>query len=58
MLSVDECILESEDVMVVIFVHASVELREDSQLGQITITSNILMLTKSSTETSIMLWLK
>lgn len=58
MLSVDEGVFESEDVMVVVFIHASVELREDSQLSQINVTHDILKLTKSSTETSIMLWLK
>jgi hypothetical protein len=54
----DECILEPENVMVIVLVHASVELGNDGQQIQVTFIHDIVLLTRSRTETSIMLWLK
>jgi hypothetical protein len=54
-LFVDESILESENVVVVVLIHTSVELHDNSQPILVTFVCNILLLTRSRTETSIIL---
>lgn len=55
MLSVDEGVLESQKMVIVVLVELGVEL---VRLATITRSRGRARLTRSSTETSIILWLK
>lgn len=57
MLSVNEGVLQSEEVMVVVFVKLCVELEKPVSIFESDAFLKPL-LTRSSTDTSIMLWLK
>jgi hypothetical protein len=56
MLSVNECVLEPQEMMVVVFVQLGVELDGFSiERGS---SGRVRQLTRSKTDTSIILWLK
>jgi hypothetical protein len=56
MLSVNECVLEPQEMMVVVFVQLGVELDGVSiERGS---SGRVRQLTRSKTDTSIILWLK
>lgn len=58
MLAVDECVFESQEVVVIILVQFGVELFKTGLANECPSGGRASCRTKSRTDTSIMLWLK